>query len=359
VKRVVALIAALAMVTVAFGVRAVLDEGDDDTTADGGSDAAGRVVCVTELGPVCEVVAEGTDLRVEVAPYTETMALLGGAGDGDDLGVAAWVAPAPMVGMVADERARSGLPPVLGDPGEPVARSPLVLVAWDDRLAALEGTCGPELSWSCVGEVADVPWSEVGGEATWGRVKPGHAAPDTSAVGLLVAGQATADRLGTPAFASNDFVEPGFRTWFTQLEQAVAAVDQPGGAGPLDRMIGLGPAAYDVVGTTEAEALPQVARSARYGDRLTVLYPSPTTTVDVVVAPVLDPGGLAEAGDAVAGRFRSDTAVEAFSVAGWRVPGRPVGELLDDTGLADLPDDDGTASPGALTALLDLWEEIT
>lgn len=357
-RRLVALVAAVAMVAGAFALRSALDGGDDDGDGSGGggtSAEGARVVCVTELGPVCEAVAERDGLEVEVAPYRETLDLLASAPEGGDVGFDAWVAPAPLTGMVADDRARRGLPEVLDDPGEPVARSPLVIVAWDDRVEALADTCEGTPGWSCLGEVADAPWAEVGGEAAWGRVKPGHDDPGTSAVGLLVAAQAAGERLDRADFASNDFVEPGFRDWFTQLERTVAALDQPSGGGPLTRMIGLGPAAYDAVGTTEAEAVPQVARSARYGDRLRVLHPEVATTVDVVVAPVAG----RDAGQAAADRFRTDDAAEAFAGAGWRVPGRPDPELVAAGDPPALPDDDGTTAPGALTALLALWEEIT
>ena len=49
-------------------------------------------------------------------------------------------------------------------------------------------------------------------------------------------------------------------------------------------MLAAGPSLYDIVGTTEAEAGPRLARSARdRRDRVTLLYPAPVATADIVL----------------------------------------------------------------------------
>ena len=350
-KRLLALMAALALIAGAAGVRALLDaSGDDGGSGGGGSgggDAAGVVVCVPEVAEVCRSLADGRDLEVRVEDDEATIDGLRRP-DGD-VGFTAWVAPAPTVAMAVEDRARAGLAPVLGEPSAPLARSPLVLVGWRDRLAALEAACGGELTWRCLGEQADRPWADVGGEPTWGPVKPGHPAPGDTATGLLVLGQATASWFGTTDYASNDFADPAFLGWFDRLESTVADLAPPTGGAPLARMLSLGPSAYDVVGTTEAEAGPAVATS-RDRDRLRVLYPSPTTTVDVVVVGV--DGADGEAG--VRELFGSDDAAAAFALAGWRVPDQPSAEGV---GTDPLPDAAGTPAPGVLTAVRQLWQE--
>lgn len=349
-KRVGALAAALAMIAAAFAYRAA---SEDDGTAGGGGSADGALVaCVSDLADVCTALADLHGFEVEVVPFTATVDELAAVTDEDDVAFDAWIAPAPVVGMVIDARDRAGLPQVVR-PGEVVARSPLVLVAWSDRQEVLEAHCGSALDWSCIGEVADTPWAEVGGESAWGRVKPGHSTPSRSAVGLLVAGQATADRLDRTDFASNDLSDPGFRSWFSVLEQTVDAVRPSTPGEPVELMVRLGPSTYDVAGTTEATAVPLVARSANFRDRLTVSQPSPTTTVDLVVGVV----GERDAGRAVAERIASAEATEVFRDAGWRVPDQAPPPALGSVG--PLSESDGTTTPGALTALLSLWEEIT
>lgn len=341
-KQVLALVGAIAMVVVAVVVRDRLD-------ADGGSDGDGDtavVVCTPELAEACAQVADAEGLEVRVEDYWMTVESLRDAQAPPELD--GWVVPAPMAQMAADERARAGLPTILGEPSAPLARSPLVTVMWSDRQAALAEHCGGEVTWSCVGDAADQPWGELGGDAGWGELKPGYADPATSTTGLLVAGQASADRLGRRDFAANDFSEPGFRTWFEQLQRTSADLEPATGT-PLGRMLSFGQAAYDLVGTTEAEAGPAVARS-RDSQRLSVSYPSPEMTVDLVVVPVGDGGGT------VVDAFGSDTAASALAESGWRVPGQTPAEGVPDE--PPLPDEAGTPSGGVLQALRSLAQEV-
>lgn len=342
-KQVVALVVAVALVAGALVIRSRLD--DDGTTSSG---EAAVVLCTPELAAVCEAVADDTGVEVRIEDYWSTVEGL--AGDDQPTDVDAWVAPAPMVAMAVDERARQGQAPVLGEPSAPLARSPLVTVMWSDRQAALAEHCGGAVTWTCIGDEADQPWSELGGQGAWGDLKPGHDDPATSAEGLLVASQAAADRLGRPDFASNDFVEPGFRAWYEQLERTADRLEPPSGTA-LARMLSFGQAAFDVVGTTEAAAGPAVARS-RDSQRLTVSYPSPAMTVDVVVVPVAgsDGGAAAEAA------FTSDDAAAAFAAAGWRVDGQPPADGVPTD--PPLPDDAGTPAGGVLQALRSLTQEV-
>ena len=353
-KRLLALMAALALVAGAAGARALLDaddggggDGGGGGSGGGGGEAAGVVVCVPAVAEVCDALAADRDLEVRIEGDAETIDVLATPeGPGE---LTAWVAPAPSVAMTVEARQRAGQAPALGEPTAPVARSPLVLVGWDDRLAALEGTCGGEVTWRCLGEQADRPWAEAGGEPTWGAVKPGHDDPGSTAVGLLVLGQASASWFGTADFASNDFDDPAFLGWFDRLETTVADLAPPTGGTPLERMLSLGPSTYDAVGTTEAAGGPAVATS-RDRERLRVLYPSPTTTVDVVVVGV--EGADGEGG--VRELFQSDEAATAFAEAGWRAPDTTPAPGV---GTDPLPEDDGTPAPGVLAALRQLWQE--
>lgn len=350
-KRVLALVGAVAMVAGALVVRSRIDDGGDDG---GGGGGQVTIACVRELRPACEAIAADADVEVRIEDYATTAEGLLATADDDPPGadgIDAWLAPAPIAAGVNEQRAFAGHEPVLGEPSEPLARSPLVVVGWTARLAPLREHCGGELTWGCIGESADVPWAELGGSAGWGALKPGHARPDTAADGLLVMSQATADRLGTTDYASNDFVDPAFRAWFERLEQTIAGL-QSGGSTPLERMLSQGVAAYDLVGTTEAQAVPAVRRS-RDRDRLEVLRLGPDATADIVLSPVLGADGAERAER----ELRSANAAEALAAAGWRVPDQPLADGLD--AQLQLPDDDGAPAPGVLVALRSLWQEVT
>lgn len=337
-KRVVAVVAAVGMIVGALWLRGRIDDGGDGSGGGGGSDRAATVVCVTELAAVCEAVAADRpelEVRVEDEAVTERALVAGTAADVD-----AWLTLAPFAQVVNEERRRVGGFPVLDEPGDVLAWSPLVLAVWTDRQAVLTERCGGEISWRCIGEVSGQAWSELGGPATWGPVKPSHPTPETTAVGLLVLGQAAGSFFGTTAYASNDFADPAFRAWFERLERGVPGFPRPPRT-PLDEMLSKGPAAYDLTGTTKAEAVPEIERS-RDRDRLAVLYPSPTAVAEVVLAPVAG----SDAGGRVQQILSSDDASAAFAAAGWQ------------TDAAGRPADDGLPAPGVLQALRALWNEV-
>jgi hypothetical protein len=349
-KRLGAVVGAVAMIVAAVAVRGLLDGGGDGPD---GRDRTLVVACVEDLRSVCEQFAAASRVEVRIERDTATIAALvdpdavDAARDGEL--VDAWLAPAPAVAMVNDERARLGLEPVLGDPSSPLARTPLVLVGWRDRLSLLREHCGGQLTWSCIGENADTPWNGLGGSATWGSLKPGHADPAHSTDGLLVLSQAVASRVGRTDYASNDFGDSAFRSWFERLERTVD--DLASGPGhPLTRMLSFGVSSYDVVGTTEALAGPAVRRS-RDRDRLEMTVAEPVTTLDLVAVPV-----LGAAGDDAVDELRSAELADLLSEAGWRTPDRPLADgLVPDL---ELPATDGTPAGGVLVALRSLLEEV-
>ena len=206
---------------------------------------------------------------------------------------------------------------------------------------------GGVIDWKCIGTVAGTPWGSTGAPATWGSVKPGLPAPDTTAAGLLSLGEATASWFTTPGFASNDFTDAGFRAWFTRLVQAVPSYPVSPRT-PLDDMLFTGPASFDLTGSTEAAAGPAIATS-RDSERLSILYPSPLTTADVVLAPV--------AGSPAGGRLmklmQSDDGAAALAAAGWRVDGQPLAAGIPDQ--PELAPESNVPKAGVLQALRSLW----
>jgi hypothetical protein len=334
------------MIVTAVLVRGWLDDGgssgDDDDPPD---DAGGSVLaCDTSLEAVCEQLADEVDgLEIVIEDAADTRARLE-AGDArpDDVGIDGWLTLSPLPDIVSEQRDRGGLPAILGEPSAPVARSPLVLVGWTERMLALEAECGA-VDWKCIGDRAGAPWESFGGSPGWGRVEPGIDDLEDDATALLVGGQAATSFFEGPGFASNDFETGGFRSWWRDLLDSVPNFPAVGGT-VLDQMLAAGPASYDVVGATEAHAVPTVD-SSRESDQVAVSYPSPMATADVVLVPVVETDGADRLVD-LAGDARL---TEALIAAGWRVEGEPLPDLIDPD--VTLPPDNGLPRPGVLEAL--------
>jgi hypothetical protein len=341
VRRVFAVVAAAAMVAGSLAVRSALDRDRSEAAQ------VLRLTCGTELDAACSRMAEQDDrLMLTVEPAGVTADRLASV-QGADAGLDGWLVPAPWPDIVDGRRRARALPALFAGERPTVARSPLVLAVWKDRAAALGTRCPPPagLGWRCLGEAAGTPggWSAVGGRPEWGPVKPGHASPDTDGIGLLVLGQAVAGWFGRADLSTADLEDEAFTRWFAGLERAV-----PTAAGsPLQSMVVVGPAAFDAAGTIEAEAGPLVAASARR-DALTLLYPSPMATADVVLATAGEQRVASSLRDVV----RGDDGRRALTDAGWRVG---AGSRPDAPPLAA---SSGLPSPGLLDALRGRWREV-
>ena len=338
--RITAVIVAIAMVGGALAIRELVFDDDDGSSGGGGSTETLRVACVAELAEVCAEL----DANVTIANAGDTAAALIGASGRDDPDLDAWITVAPWAQIVRDQRVAAGNEPLLEDDLGPVARSPLVFVARTDRADVLAEACQGEVTWTCVGNRAGTQWSAFGGEETWGRVRPAHAEPETSAVGLLAVGQAVGDFVATDAvpvdrvtpidWQSND----AFPGWFQQLEQSIPADAFTPGRDPFDTWLQTRGTAYDLVMTTEADARTKLADAAgAVRDSSTVLYPQPVATADVVLTPVAggrNPSGL------------EDDLRDALADHGYRVDGSTA-----PAGAPALGDTDGLPSAGALYAI--------
>lgn len=297
-RRVLALLAAAAMVAGSVAIRSRIEEDGEGATAL-------RVVCAAELGPVCDRVRGAADLTVEAAPVTADR-----LATADDPAIDGWLVPAPWPEIVDIRRRQRSLLPLFTDAGPPLARSRLVLVVRRDLLAR----CGAAAEWKCLGE-----------QAATGQARPSHANVRTNGLGVLLIGQATAAFFGRDDLSTIDLDDPGFARWFRALE--LAAPPSLSGGSPLDEMLGTNFASYNAVGTVEAEAEAVLAASA-IRDRAELLYPAPMATADVVLAGVGD-----------GARRLRDPARRALGEAGWRTDG------------AGLPATNGLPSPGFLDAL--------
>ena len=327
-RRVLALVAAAAMIVGSITLRSRLDRAEEE------SSAPLRVVCAIELGTVCDS-RRRTSAQVTVEAAAATGERLGRA-TADDPGVDGWLAPAPWPRIVDGRRRQQALPPLFGDVSDPLARSPLVLVVRRALADSLGPRCGGEVGWKCLGDAA---------VAVPPQAKPAHPDPATDAVGALVVGQAAAAYFGrADDLSTTDLEDAGFARWFRSLERATPPLAS--GGSPLGEMLGTNFAAYDAVGTIEAEAAPVLAGSA-VRDRVVLLYPSPMATADVVLA-----GGGGDTTRRLREVAGGDGTRRALADAGWRVEGvtRPADPPL--------PPTNGLPTPGFLDALRSRAEEI-
>ena len=301
-RRVLAVLGAVLMVAVALLVRSAIDSGDDGGSG-GGDDATPQLLCAEELAQVCQTLADDGLADVTIEPVGTTVDRLGEVDA--DLDADAWLTLDPFPQQVNDRRQLATGNPLFADPLASGFSTGLALVAQDDRGAALEADCAA-VGWACVGDAAGEPWADHGGETTWGPVKPGYDAPDTSATGLLVIAQAMADHLEDPGFAGQDIDA----RWLGDLEDAVPT--RTAGSSLL-KLAQQGGAAFGAVGALGAEA-GAVARTAQ-GEDLTIFYPDPMFRASAVLAP--GRGGDEDLLDALDDLVTSDELAEAFADAGW------------------------------------------
>ncbi len=349
-RRALALLAAAAMIAGAVAVRALID--DDDATASGTSSGAGsdpddgslRVRCASVAEAACDAL-RNAGFTVRVEPAGRTADALYEAAPTEDIGFDVWITTRSWPGMIEAQRRADLAGGLLDEPVDVGARSPVVIVGRSDRAEVLVQTCG--LTWTCIGDVVDSTWADLGGGSSWGSPKPGHSPPGTDSEGLLTTAQLTADFLGRTAYASND-LDNRYRGWLTGLENAVPDHTPPAGT-PFDQLL-LTPAFFDAVGSIEAVAAPAVA-SSRDRDRLTLAIPEPVVTADLVAAAPLGQNSSAQS---IAAR---DDVREALAAAGWRVEGLPTIDVIDDT--VALPESDNLPSAGVLIAVTDRWNEVT
>jgi len=332
-RRLGALLVAVALVAGAFLVRRALD-GDEQTvpstsngtatSPDPSAPDADTVRCLPELAAVCETLAaNGVDARTEEALTTfDTLV----AADPDDPALPVWVTVQPFPGMVDAARAAAGDDP-LGLAVEPVASTALAVAApADGRLAALVAACAGSPLWGCIGEGAGGPWTDLGGEAAWGTVRPSLGKVETSATALVSFSAATAGYFGTTDISRSTWeADPGFTAWVRRLARTVPASSLTGRT-PLATMATR--PALDLAATTDVELQLLGDRSSQF----TPEYPEPTMSLEAVVAA---PPGL---------DVSATTAVMSTTLAnaGWVEPaGRPA------------------PSASATLALLQLWKDAT
>ncbi len=337
-RRLIAVLVAVGLVVGAVQIRARLfPEG---ARAGSANDNDARVVCVQELARACE--AAQTD---GPAPVIEDAATTVARFAQTDPGVDVWVAVDPWPELAADARAASGLAALDAASSDVIARSPVVLAARDDRLEALEPTCGGELTWRCIGDQSGEAWDGLGGPSAWGDVEVGFNRPEQTTEGLLTLAQATSSYFDGGGFSSRSLAAPDYFAWLSDLAREAG---RTGGQTPLERMLLTGGADVEFTGVLEGTALPLLAAAQQRAERIRLRALAPAVTADVRVT------GYGQVGQRVAPEV-ADRLTEPLADNGWRVAGAPPStELVDIV----LPDDNGLPSAAALERLRQTWSEV-
>jgi ABC-type Fe3+ transport system substrate-binding protein len=271
-------------------------------------------------------------------------------------------------------RRNPGAAPVVAqgeDAPTPLALTPLVLVAWEERGQLIwrggEADFWRELSSA----LAKDNWRELGGREAWGPVKLGHTSPLTSNSGaqtLALLAYGYYGRAGglTPA----DIASADFRAWLAGVEGAVPAFGDSTGA-LMTSMLQRGPSMYDVAAVYENLAIESFEPARAWGG-LRVYYPPATIVSDHPYAILDAPWTTADERDA-ARQFRafllSRAIQERARAHGFR-PADPSVPLAGDdpaspfnryqaNGLrADIRQQVELPAADVLAALLDVWGEI-
>ena len=295
-KRLGALVIAVALVVGAVLIRRAIDDPGKGGTTGSSSGGSASLVCAPEVADACSGLA---DTRVTVEDPGVTAARLQSGGK---LGADGWLVSDPWPALAGRTRTSATL-----------ASSPIVAVMRPERATRLAAACNGPVAWRCIGERAGQQWSTFGGDPTWGEFKVGHDGPDTTD-GLLSLVAAADGWFGNSTYASNDFDDDAFRTWLTRLERSVRDSAPTTAIAPIDQFAAT-PAAYSVVTALEA-SVPTAATSPSFR----ILRLEPLVRADVVLV-----------GDA--GLFDLEAIRTRLSTTGWTRASTATTSGLPNTGV--------------------------
>jgi hypothetical protein len=276
--------------------------------------------------------------------------------------------------VAAEYKARQGadLFATSGDDApQPLVISPLVFVAWEDRGAALLKASGGSVGWRTLhdGVTAPAGWPALGGKASWGFVKVGHADPLRSNSGLQALYAMTLDYYGKRSGVEvGDLLRPGYQGFVREVERGVPALEPSTDAFMTD-MLRFGPSKYDVAVVYESTALAQIGTADGRWGKLRVYYPASTLwsdhPLDLVTAPwVTEPQRAAAR--AFAGWLRSRPAQEMAVAYGFRPadptvplktsdPQNPFTRLADRGVQMDIPPMAPPPSGEVVRTMMQMW----
>ncbi len=302
--RLLAVVAAVALVGGAFVVRGALSNDDPDAVRAGIADpqerevSEFRLVCDPDVGEAaCEAVASLPGV-VEVVPLALQEVIDDATGDGAPPDWDLWLTLDPMPGVLDTARSEAQLSPMTSADPVALASSPLAVLADPERLA--EVCPAGEPTWDCLAQAARPPIAAPVVASSTGTV---IAAAATDA--MVAAEGTTLDDAGISApstMVALDRVEALFdESPQTSLAAQAGLLNQPGQAS----------------GVITIEGLARISADTPQGRnrRLAVLLIEPSVTVGVVLVGL---GLQAENALAAVGEVAEDQTVrDALAEGGW------------------------------------------
>ena len=274
------------LVVGAFFVRRDVIEGDDGD--DPSPDRADQLVCITELADVCAAYAAAhSSVLVTVEDAGVTLDRLAALADDEEPPL--WLTVEPYPAMVDAIRTGARAEPLSFTTTALGASQLGVALPPDGRLDALVAACAAEPLWRCIGEHAGAPWTEIGGDAGWGTIRPAFGDVNDSALALASFASSVAGYFGdTDISRSRWDADPAFYGWSRQLADTASGVSLSGGSA-LGTMA-TRPSALDIAATAGFELATVDANAERFASN----YPAPEMWLQAVLAV---PGGAAAPGD--------------------------------------------------------------
>jgi len=164
----------------------------------------------------------------------------------------------------------------------PVVQTPLVLVAWKERVDVLWGNAPDNALWLQLHDaVIDPRGWDAYGHPEWGFIKYGQTSPLTSNSGFMAILQMTYGYFEkTSGLTAQDILsDTGYQQWFLEFQNSVPQFGDSTGSYMRD-IVAFGPSTYDIVAVYEATAIEQADNAVgRYGE-LRVYYPPATIMSD-------------------------------------------------------------------------------
>lgn len=245
-KRVAAVLAAVALVVGAILLRNGLDDSSaasDDEPAQPGSYS---VVCSTEFAEVCQDLPDTYAVAVEAAGVTLDRLSAVESADLPD----AWLTLDPFPAMLDETRERSHSLPAAVAASDVLAMTDQTYSLPAPRAELFAQSCGTEPVAKCVGDKAGVKWTDLGATDIATEVNPGIADPSGEALGLLTFANGVAGYFGTTDLQSNLWQgNAGFSDWMRNFVKNVTVLVS---GSPLNVML-VRPSLVDVAATTSAQ----------------------------------------------------------------------------------------------------------
>ena len=335
-RRLGALALAVLLVVGAWFVRRnVIDDdseaGPDSTTVTAPDrEDATALVCIDELRDVCTALQTSRpDLTITIEPAGVTLDRL--AALDDPTAAPLWLTIDPYPAMVDVAREVRSVDPIGAEVAAVGASQLGIAFPADDPsyVATLTAHCPDTPLWRCIGDNAGEPWADLGGEASWSRLRPSFGDANNSALGLASLANAVAGYFGDGDLTRSRWeADASFLPWFRRL--ASTSENAPVSDSPL-RTMATRSSALDAAATAGYE----VAALDATSERFELNYPEPQMWVQAVIA---TPPGVAAPDDLAA------DVTASIEAEGW-----------------DRPEAAGPPLPSAATllALRTFWNEAT